>query len=68
MLENLKLKMHVTTSGFDLRTFYMQNKLPESNTLYAMCAVLCSTLRQLLVSTIQKLSSKLNDLSILHFS
>ena len=36
MVENLKFKMHVTTSGFDLRTFYMQNKLPESNTLYAM--------------------------------
>ena len=36
MVENLKFKMHVPTSGFDLRTFYMQNKLPESNTLYAM--------------------------------
>ena len=44
----------------------MQNKLP--NALYVICAVLRSRLRQLLLSTIQKISSKLNDLTILRFS
>ena len=64
MLE--RSQIFVSTNRFDFRTFYMQNKLP--NALYVICAVLRSRLRQLLLSTIQKISSKLNDLSILRFS
>ena len=56
----------MSTNRFGFQTFYMQNKL--SNALYVICAVLRSRLRQLLLSTIQKISSKLNDLSILRFS
>ena len=55
MLE--RSQIFVSTNRFDFRTFYMQNKLP--NALYVICAVLRSRLRQLLLSTIQKISSKL---------